>query len=126
MAIYQPATVDFIGQWQIYQGSTFDIDITLTLAGGPLNLSAFNASPPTGQFRTPNFASPTVLLTPTYTWIDASIAKFNILITAAQTTALTMGSAQFIEGVHDIEVFVGGIRARVAKGTWKIEAEVTR
>lgn len=124
--IYGPATVDFTGAWQIYQGATYDLVFTLTLGAGVLNLSAYGATPPRCQFRTPTFDAAGIFLTPVMSWVDPATAQMRIRIEASVSTAIVIGNVFKTSGVHDIEVVNGIDVLRVGTGKWDFIGEATR
>lgn len=116
--------MDLTGANRIYQGATYSQPINLLLSASPANLSAFGSTPPRCQFRL-TVSSAAIVLTPTMTWVNASLGQMLMSIPAATTTALGI-LANAIDGVYHVEIDNGTETQRAVEGAFQISPECTR
>ena len=103
-----------------YQGATYDLDLTWSTNGTPVNLTNYTAAM---QVRTAANASTAIISLTNGTGITLGGTAGTININIGATT---MGSASPGQYVYDLELNSGGTVYRLIQGTFSIQAEVTR
>jgi hypothetical protein len=103
-----------------YQGATYDLDLTWSTNGTPVNLTNYTAAM---QVRTAANASTAIISLTNGTGITLGGTAGTINININSTT---MGSATPGQYVYDLELNSGGTVYRLIQGTFSIQAEVTR
>lgn len=103
-----------------YQGATYDLNLTYSIGGTPVNLTNYTAAL---QVRENPRSGATILSLASGSGITLGGTAGTIDVTAL---ASTMGSATPGNYVYDLELNSGSQVTRLIQGTFAIQAEVTK